>query len=441
MPRLFGKLFPDKDEEAEVLWRFLRARFGDDTPGKSMSRLRALLDGKATAKEVKALADEVAARARVLKPLDVKKVWLAVGEAAVACKQGEQARRCFEKAGSATGQLRLGELLAEKERWAQAAECFERAYRQVVRQVAAGEEEAGCTPELALYLHGWALAKAGKSAEGKRRMEQAHWLPLGSGPARHAFARALAQRGHPAAARREYDLLCRLGEPVLTERDSYYTGEGFRARGVYAASRKEYLKAALGYEQAMLGCLRADVRFVRPGAYVSIPGTVHRLKARGLLAAGKLSEALEEASLVRAYLPGDVDVALALVPALERAGRKKEAGRLYEGVLGVYEQLGKDYPRCGWALNSAAWLSACCRRNLERALGQARKAVALEPKNPAYLDTLAEVYFQSGKKAEAVATQKKAIALAPKNAYFKKQLKRLEAGDPKAERPEEEGEE
>ena len=51
-----------------------------------------------------------------------------------------------------------------------------------------------------------------------------------------------------------------------------------------------------------------------------------------------------------------------------------------------------------------------------------------------FLDTLAEIYFQLGDKDKAIATQKKVIELDPNKGYFKKQLKRIEAGDPKAER-------
>ena len=88
--------------------------------------------------------------------------------------------------------------------------------------------------------------------------------------------------------------------------------------------------------------------------------------------------------------------------------------------------------------NQAAWLSACCRRDLDRALADARKAVELAPDSAGYHDTLAEVLFQLGKKDEAAAEQKKAIALSPAREYFKKQLKRIQAGDPRAPRPEEE---
>jgi len=54
---------------------------------------------------------------------------------------------------------------------------------------------------------------------------------------------------------------------------------------------------------------------------------------------------------------------------------------------------------------------------------------------------LAEVYFQRGDKDKAVAAQKKAVELEPNRAYFRKQLKRIEAGDPAAERPPENDEE
>ena len=45
-----------------------------------------------------------------------------------------------------------------------------------------------------------------------------------------------------------------------------------------------------------------------------------------------------------------------------------------------------------------------------------------------------------GKKDEATAVQKKAVALAPGRKYFRKQLARIEAGNPKVERPADEDE-
>ncbi len=133
--------------------------------------------------------------------------------------------------------------------------------------------------------------------------------------------------------------------------------------------------------------------------------------------------------------PGNTNVAISLVPEMERRGRRKEADVLFDRCLEPHERTCCDYPRCADSHNAVAWMSACCRRNLDKALEHARKAVELAPTNADYIDTLAEVYFQRGEKDKAIASQKRAIELDPKNSYYRKQLRRLETGDPATERP------
>jgi Flp pilus assembly protein TadD len=160
-----------------------------------------------------------------------------------------------------------------------------------------------------------------------------------------------------------------------------------------------------------------------------------------LLAAGKVDEALREAAKCLEEMPGDVDVATLLVPELDKAGRRREADTLFNQVLAVFDGVCKDHPKCAWAHNSAAWLAACCRRDLDAGLARAQKATKLSPDVAGYQDTLAEVWFQRGEKDKAVAAQKKAVELDPKKAYYRKQLKRFEAGDPSAPRPSEDEDE
>jgi Flp pilus assembly protein TadD len=440
--RLFGKLFGDRARQAEVLWFLLRTQKSAPGPDKVLAQVQALLEGKASAREVNALV-ETTKESREADKLPAG-VWLALAEAALACKQEAQAQACLKKADTPEAHLRLGDLFARNKKWSRAAGRYALAYQRCTKaplRVRDEEDEEECTPALALYLSGRALVRAGKADEGKQRMEQAHWLPLGDGRARYLFARALVKRGHLDEARREYDLLRRVGEPALHEADSFYTGEALRAGAIDALERKEYLRAALGYEQSMLRVLRPLVNFVQPSAYAGVPGMVHRLRARGLLGAGKVEEALREAALSQAVLPGNIDLAIALVPELERRGRKKEAAKLFAQARALFDELGRDYPKAAWVHNSLAWLSACCRRDLEDGLAHAREAVKLSPKSAAYHDTLAEVYFQLGKKDLALSHQKKAIALDPKKVYFRKQLKRIEAGNPAAPRPPEEDEE
>jgi tetratricopeptide (TPR) repeat protein len=162
---------------------------------------------------------------------------------------------------------------------------------------------------------------------------------------------------------------------------------------------------------------------------------VHFDRARGLLAAGKVSAAMKEVRTCLRLLPGDLDVPLYFVPALSKLGRTAEADEVFAAVFDLYDGLTRDWP--GWALghNQLAWLCARCRRKLDQALPHAEKAAALEPGQAGYLDTLAEVHFQRGDRDRAVAVCKKCVSLEPKNDYYHKQLKRFQAGDPRADLP------
>ncbi len=421
--RLLPKLFPKNAEAAEELWTVLRLKKPDQAPESAMKDLRDLLGGKdekaageflkQSQSDLTTLAPDMAERRR-----------RALAEVALASKDEAQARSLLEQAGSAAALLRLGDLLAEKKEWDKAAEHYSRAW----------EKDHG--QPLALYLSGWALAQAGKDKEGQKRMEQSHWMPLGDGEARLAFARSLSERGRHADARREAELLLR-----LSVAGSFQAAEGMRQLGLEALDHKDYAAAADGQERSMLRCLNGSVSYVQPAAYLGVPALVHRLRAEEYTAAGKIDEARREAGLGLADLPGEASIPIELVPAWEKAGRKKEAAELFEHCLAVQEKLCDAYPNCAWGHNSAAWISVCCRRNLDKAEEHALKAVALTPTSAGNLDTLAEVYFQRGEKDKAVAAQKKAVELEPTRAYFRKQLRRIEAGDPNAERPSEDDEE
>lgn len=429
---LFPKVFGERAVAAESLWAFLRQKTPAEKPVDTLKTLRGLLGGKLPAKTLTDLAEAGQARAKAirseapagnaelhrLKDEEADRLLVGLAEAALAAGQESLALTCLENGKTGVALMRLGDLLAAKKEWDKAADRYRQAW------------EANRTQPLPLFLRGWALTQSGKAKEGKSWIELSHWLPLGEEALRRGFVRALAERGHEADAKRENELLLRTGQP-----GSFYVGEALRRRAFYDPDRKGPLKVALRHEQGMLRCLSSFVNFVQGGAYAGVPAMIHSQRARGFLAAGKVAEAEKEAALCRACQPGYVDLPISLVPGLDKLGRKKEATALFDQTLAVYEKLCRDYPRCAWAHNSAAWLSACCRRDLDKALEHAKKAVDLSPKSSGYLDTLAEVYFQRGDRDKAVAAQKKAIALDPKKPYYRKQLKRIEAGDPTAERP------
>jgi tetratricopeptide (TPR) repeat protein len=148
------------------------------------------------------------------------------------------------------------------------------------------------------------------------------------------------------------------------------------------------------------------------------------------LAEEKFDDANREIQACLDILPCDSSLAISLVPELEKRGHKKEAADLYTKVWAVHDALCKDYPKSAWAHNNLAWLEVRCRRNLDEALKNAQLAVELAPDHAGYLDTLAEVHFQKGDKDKALELATRCIRIDPTNGYFRRQLKRIAAGDP-----------
>ncbi|HMC10602.1 MAG TPA: hypothetical protein VKH44_04905, partial [Pirellulaceae bacterium] len=75
----------------------------------------------------------------------------------------------------------------------------------------------------------------------------------------------------------------------------------------------------------------------------------------------------------------------------------------------------------------SAWLCAISHRKLDEAQRLAELAVKLDPDQAAYVDTLAEVYFQQGKREAAVELSRRAVELSPNGAEMKRRLKHFEA--------------
>jgi hypothetical protein len=419
--RLLNRAVPGKGEAATEWWGILREGADDAKLPAVVKQVRELLTGKTDARTVEELiARELKKEADKTKraPEEADRHWLALAEAALAARDDKRALSLLENAQTAAGLTRLADYLAEKKEWTKASQRY-----------AEAAKKAPDDP-LPLLLSGWALTQGGKEKEGKALIDQAHALPLGDYRARHILATALVRRGLADEVQRETDWLLRLAPPRSLEH-----GEALRRRARAALARKDYRAAYEDQERAMLVIHSPRVRFLDVRRYVIEPALIHRLRAAVLLEDGKLDEAKREIALGLEATPGGLDLPIYLVPQMEKLGHKKEAAELYDKVRSVTEAACKDYPRFALAHNSAAWLSACCRRDLDAALEHAVKAVELDPDNSVHLDTLAEVHFQRGDKDKALTAIKKAVELTPQRDYYRKQLKRMEAGDRDAERP------
>ena len=103
-------------------------------------------------------------------------------------------------------------------------------------------------------------------------------------------------------------------------------------------------------------------------------------------------------------LPGDRDLLFTRAAALERLGRVDESAELFIQLVDVD-------PGDAAAANYLGYTWADRGDNLDQALDLISRAVALEPENPAYLDSLGWVHFRLGDLSQAEYWLRRAIGL------------------------------
>jgi tetratricopeptide (TPR) repeat protein len=249
----------------------------------------------------------------------------------------------------------------------------------------------------------------------------AHWMPLGNEVLRTKFSEELSKRGFDADSRREMDLVLETGWFR-----THYVGNVYLRLARIKARQKDYATAAKYYEKDVVSLFRTGAMFVDDKALLTVPELARTYRARALLAQGKLDEAVADARAGLAVLPGNVEMAIGLVPDLDRAGKKKEADEIYGKVKEAFVSALETYGTSADLRNSVAWTMVNCNRDLDEALAHATKAVELLPKTAGYIDTLAEVYFRKKDRTKALEFMKQCAALEPTNPYFRKQLERFE---------------
>jgi predicted Zn-dependent protease/Tfp pilus assembly protein PilF len=435
---LFEPIFNKYGETAELLWTALRQKYPKEEATKTMSRVQNYLTGKAK-KELPELVtildipdkfDQPPATVPLDPALQVFHIrYLALAEVFQIHDQETDAAKYYQKAiEGRQGQARLkfGDYLFSQKKYALAAEQYLKEWEQN-KTVVQGT--------LALYLRARCLM-AMKNPEGQLLADRAFWMSLGNEYSRSTLADELSRRDWPEAAQREAEMILRVGWYR-----NWYVGNALSLLARIAVEKKEYAKAADYYERGMLGLMKTGVTFVEPGAYIAVPEAVRVNRSRALLQEGKIEDALKEAKASLKVMPGNIDLVLQMRPELLRAKKTKEADELFQQVRDSFENFCKEYPKSAYAHNSAAWLLANVRKELDSAINHAEQAIKLEPTNAGYLDTLAEAHFRNGNKEKAIELMKKCIDMDAKKKYYRKQLDRFQTKGPDSDPPLEDEEE
>ncbi len=367
---ILGSLLPGRGEVAGVCWDLLAARNPAASARDHLDRLWAILgpspDPSILEAELTAAAREVDgwSGARLVDGL------LAVAELASVADRDAEALRSLERAAeleaSPAAWIRLGDRHARDGQWDSAALAYARAL------------EAGEPSPEAVYRHGLALDRSGRE-DGSRARLRGRLMALASDSARHRLAETMAALGLAEEAERERGLLLATGSPSSWESCLALGVEGEAAR-----RRGEHLQAAVALERSMLSCLDQSRSFLSPTDYVDVPHDVHECRAVGLLAAGDVEGALSEIEVCRAYLPAEVGLPIEVVPALDAAGRRDAADRLFASVADRLESVLERFPRAARLHHDLARLCVACGRRLDRADEHAARAVELDPADEDY---------------------------------------------------------
>jgi tetratricopeptide (TPR) repeat protein len=418
--RMLNKIFGDDSEFYDPLFRFFFKKKSTETAQGVIKQINDLHDKKLESKVVVKLVDDLLEYASTVTAEESVSLKNAAGAILKKYSLDEKLKELADKFGSETILLSLADLYAEKKEWAKARDAFKVAWdkdksKSIIAFMIAKMEE-----------------NIGDKTQASKWKDLATWSPLGNEQIRLDFAYALGKRHYMDDALIQFDLVSKTGEP-----GSYSVGASSRALASRLIEKKSFEKAADGYELAMLRCMTPFVSFTQSQAYVNVPSLIARLRCRSAIENGDFDKVDSFAAKAFDLQPGEVELPILVYQPLIAKGKKELADKIFASAKKTIQKVGDDYPNCAWAHNSAAWLSACCKSDLIWGLNQAEMAVKLDGKSAAHLDTLAEVLFQLKRQKEAVEAQTKAVALEPTKIYYKKQLKRIQNGDPSVDRPEE----
>jgi tetratricopeptide (TPR) repeat protein len=415
---LFQKIRFRDPESTAAWWQILRRRALRDPAARTLEILRAI-DGRTMPRdELLELCNFTAADA-LRRPPDwrdsqfelVAKTLADAGNREAATEKYLELARFTEKTNPARAAIALSNVAAfdtDANQWRVAADRYFQAWTL---------DRSNPVP---LYLSGWSLAKAGDASIGEQRMERAHLIPLADQNRRYELQQALAERKLLDEAKRERETILRTSEFL-----SWRRSEALRQEAEAAQAAGDFARAVELWERAFLDNNSAATKFVDSWANISMPVQIRRTNAAGLIRTGDCKAGIAEAQACMAIMPGDADGLIEIVTTLDATGHKIEADAFYKSGVALFGKLCQTYPASGPLHNLYAWVAAKCRRELDAALTHAKRAVELQPKNTASIDTLAETHFQRGEFAPAIAAMQKCAELEPDEPRHKEQLERF----------------
>jgi tetratricopeptide (TPR) repeat protein len=160
-----------------------------------------------------------------------------------------------------------------------------------------------------------------------------------------------------------------------------------------------------------------------------LPFMRQRLEADSTRALAGLAGHREEsiALLERCHRDFASDGSLAdfFFPALRKVGLMREHDRWFDETWSIMTAVIQRFPDSDNTRNTAAWFASRARRKLDLAEQYLTVALAANPYQSAYLDTMAEIQFAKGDRKKAIEWSKLAVNFTPEDQQLRRQQDRF----------------
>lgn len=123
--------------------------------------------------------------------------------------------------------------------------------------------------------------------------------------------------------------------------------------------------------------------------------------------------------------PCDGSLADDFFPALRKAGLIKEHDEWFKESWERMAAVIRQFPDSDNTCNTAAWIASRALRNLDPAEKLLEKALAANPEQSAYLDTMAEIQFARGNRDKALEWSQRAVNFMPLDVMLRRQHERF----------------
>ena len=204
----------------------------------------------------------------------------------------------------------------------------------------------------------------------------------------------------------------------------------------HAKNRRQWRVAAAFMEVEALYDIRDRATSVTPVIFLRKRFGADLMRGLALHEEGKDDEARALFDRSFRILVGDAGLADDFFPLLREAGFTAEHDQYFEEAFAKIMKSIEAYPRTHNTYNSAAWLASRAMRRLDDAQRMVTKALEMRPRQAAYIDTMAEVWFALGDREKAVEWSIKAVVDSENAGHsgvggseLRRQLKRFETGD------------